>query len=436
MTAESRSLYQRVVHFFDRGLWTPQQTARASLDAAQRALQLVVIVVDGIVEDLILLRASALTYYSVLAMVPLLAIVVAVVGAIGIGEDMIGVLIEQVAVGSPEAGARITELVKSVDFGALGTIGAAMLFATTILGLSSIERSLNRIWGVARERSWERRIPDYLAVLIVAPLVLGVAISLGTTLRSDALVTRLLENPLFAVVYEAGLQQAPLVFLWLGFSFLYWFLPNTRVQVVPAVLGGAVAALLFTLAQWGYVRFNVGVARSNAVFGGFAALPLLFVWIYVSWVIVLLGAEVGYAYQNLDRLRRSRRGLEPSPAEREALGIEVAARIARAFREEGAALQEVALADDLGIAPRHVQALLHDLQRAGIVAPRDEDGHYQLGRAAERIRLLDLLAALRGQRQGPELEPEVRELLAKLDQQTAAALGGVTLADLVDTPSS
>ncbi len=441
MSTKSPGAWDRLSQFVQRDLWSPEATVLRGREWVRRLLQFAVVVGEGIYKDLILLRASALTYYSILALIPLLAIAVSILGALGVGEDLARLVVDQLAVASPEAGDQILELVERVDFGALGTLGAAVLFATTVLGISSIERSLNTVWGVERERPWERRVPDYLAVIVVAPLLLGVAVSLGTTLRSDAVVQRLLELPAFQTLFDLGLRQAPLVFLWLGFAFLYWFLPNTRVRPLSALLGGIVAAVLFSFGQWGYLRFSVGAARSSVLFGGFAALPLLLVWIYISWVIVLLGAEVAFAHQNVVAIGRARRGEDPNPAAREVIGVAIATRIARAFRGSGEALDAQELGETLGVSERAVRSIVADLERARIVAPHGDVRRdaFQLGRSAERISVRDVLDALRGPRQPTaprvRIDEHVQRLLAEMDQEAEKALAERTLADLADEPS-
>lgn len=433
------SLWDRTVRFLQRDLWSPEATARAGRRWLRRGLQFAVIVWEGLVEDLVLLRASALTYYSVLALIPLLAISVSVLGALGVGENVARLLVERFAGAvSPEAGERILEMVQEVRFGALGTVGAAALLLTTVLGIGSIERSLNTVWGVDRERSWDRRFSDYLAVLIVAPLVLGVAISMGTTLQHEALVSRLLTIPAFEMVYSFGLRQATLFFLLFGFSFLYWFLPNTRVRFLSALIGGAVAATLFTLTERAYVGFNVGIARANVLFGSFYFLPVLVVWIYISWVIVLFGGEVACAHQNFMALRRARRGQEPRPAAREAIGLIIAGRMARAFLT-GEAVEVESLAAELGVSLRSVRNVVADLERAGIAALRGDTrlDAYQLGRSAERVRIADVLEAMRGSRATPAMadgpEVPVAELLARMDAEATKALQDLTLADLAES---
>ncbi|RIL07120.1 MAG: hypothetical protein DCC71_04370 [Proteobacteria bacterium] len=442
MAVDLGALRQRVHRYLERDLW--QRRVRPEDGRATRvgraALQLGVVVAQGVSRDQLLLRASALTYFAMLSLIPILAVAIGLVGAFGVSEGLARAVVDRIAVGSPQAGEYILDLVKRVNFRSFGAVGGASLLVTTVLGLSNVEATFNAIWGIERQRSPMRRFSDYLAVLVVAPLLFTAAVSLATSLRSDTFVAQLLEHPLLKQAYELGLGQVPTLLLWLGFSFLYWFLPNTSVRIGPALLGGLVAALLFALAQAIYIGFNVGVARANAIFGSFAALPLLLVWLYVSWTVVLLGCEVAFSAQNLASFRLARVGEEPGPAAREAIGVLVASRVARAFRSgEGVTAEQAA--GDLDVPVRTIRAILADLEAAGIVAARggEELDSYQLGRAAESVSVREVLEALRGRTALPSPENPadrvVRGLIEEVDAGIAGALGGRTLADLLrDVP--
>jgi membrane protein len=429
--------WSRAVDYIDVGVWqTPAAETRMAYEA-RRLLRFGLVLIEGFTDDLMLLRASALTYYSVLALVPLLAIILIVLNGFGVGADTVASMVETLTSVVPEASEKILSVVAGVDLRALGGIGAAILFITTVLGISSIESSLNAIWGVTAARSWDRRLPDYLALIIVLPLLLGVAISLKTTLESDAIVTRLLENPAFSAIYDQGLRSAPLAIYAVGFSFMYWFLPNTRVQLVPCLLGGITAAALFAGTQNVYLSFNVGVSRANAIYGGLAILPLTLAWIYVSWLIVLFGSKVAFAYQNLDRLSRAKRGLVRGPAEREAGGLAIATALARAFHMGSGplALDEIATAVDM--APRDAREVIDRLEAAGIASPCGEvkEEQFQLGREAAEVSLSQVLRALRGERGASDrfgdLSGPLGDVLTGLDRETERALAARTLADLV-----
>jgi membrane protein len=394
------------------------------------------------VRDQLLLRAHALTYLTLLSVVPLLALAFALIELVGGSEQVMRLLVQQFAAGSPEAVDWILDYVGRVKFGALGTIGGALLILTTLLAVGNVEHALNAIWGVTKQRPWVRRIPDYLAVVVISPVLLGVALSLGTSLDSQWLVRRLLENPLFATLYDAGLRQAPTVLVIAGLTFLYWFLPNTDVKPRSALLGGVVAGVLFSVAQGLYVGLSVGVAQYDAIFGGFAALPLLMVWIYFEWAITLLGAEVAYAHQTLPLYRREVRGAPAGPAARERIGLGVALAIAKAFRSGERPWDEDALSEHLDVPLRTVREVIAQLEKAGVVAPvadSTRSGVWQLARPADRVHVADVLDALRGPRETPfglrELAVPVEAVFLELDTCDRAA-GGRTLEELLEEPGS
>ena len=437
MTAGVTELRARVERYLERDIWRRDQRGGTWRRFGRHVLQLAVLVAQGVERNQTLLRASALTYFAMLSLIPLLALAIGLVEAFGARQTLIDQIVQQVKTVNVDAGTWVGERIREISFGSLGAVGGATLFVTTVLALSSVEKALNQIWGVEKQRPLVRRFPDYLAVLVVAPLLLAAAISLAPNLKSEG--EHLVARPVLTALYH----QTPTLVYWAAFTFLYWFMPNTKVRVGPASAGGALAAVLFRLVQWAYVAFQVGAARANAVFGGFAALPILLVWIYFSWAIVLLGAELAFAQQNLASFRRSRQGEDPRPAAREAMGVAIAAYVARAFQAGDGGVTAEHLADALDVPVRTVRGVLAELETAGLVAPRGDarlDG-YQLARAAESIGVDDVLRALRG---SPEevstqvrSDKPVRALLADLERGERSALRDRTLADLAaGAPSS
>jgi len=376
---------------------------------------------EGFVRDRLLLHASALTYFTMISLIPIFAIVVSIAAAIGIDSDFAGGLVEKLAAGAPGLQESIVSQIEAADFKALGGIGAALVFVLTVLGLSNVEGAFNSIWGVKKHRSWGRRFPDYLAILVVVPL-LATGLSLATGLQSEWLVQRLLEYEMFSLVYEMGLRYLPWLTLTGSFALMFWFLPNTSVRFSSALLGGAVSAMLVLIAQDIYLGYSVGAARANALFGAFAQLPLLFVWIYVFWAIVLFGAELAFAHQNLASYRQELRGSSAFPAEREAIALRAALLVARSFDESGPPETAESLAARLGAPIRIVRDVLGQLEAGGILSRRGApalEESFQLGQPSSRIRA--------------EL---VERLLGGLDAAIAHAEGAQTLAELIArTPS-
>lgn len=424
--------------FLADDLWSAEPEQRARLSAL-RLLQFSIMVVEGFVRDRLLLRAAGLAYFTVLSVVPLLAVAVSIAGALGIGtEAFVGWVVQTFAAGSPSAQAEIAALVGRVDFGRLGTASAAVLFLTTLFAISNVESALNGIWGVAEARGWGRRFSDYLAVLVIGPLLGGIALSLSTSMYHPWLLERLLRVGLFERLYHVGLGQLPTLILSGAFAFLYAFLPNTRVRFSSAAIGGVVAGVLTVAAQHVYLDLSVGVTRANLFFGSFAALPLLFAWIYVLWAVVLFGAEIAFAHQNLHQYRREVRGAPAGPAEREAIGLRATLEVARRFRDGDEPLDAGALSDALGVPVRTVREVADRLRGAGILLVQvREDGSeaLQLGRPAERVTVFELLAALRGSRERAGGDARVAELvegvLRQLDASAGEAAGGRSLAELL-----
>ncbi len=429
---------QRVQDFLSKKIWEIEPERRSRLSAI-RLLQFSIMLGEGFVRDHLLLRASALTYFTVLSVVPLLAVVVAIASAVGIGsQSFVEWVVGTVAAGAPEAESTLRSLIERVDFTGSGTLGGGLLFIMTVLAISNVESTFNHIWGVASGRSLARRFSDYLAVIVVAPLLAGLALSWVAAINSQWAASALSDVAVLGVLYDFGGALVPIVMLWVAFGFLYWFLPNTRVQVVSAVIGGAFAGVMVAMAQDVYVDFSVGAARADTFFGGFALLPLLFAWIYVFWAIVLLGAEIAFAHQNFALYRQEVRGDPAGPAEREAIALRIAVEVARCFRESGAAPHAVRLADDLQVPVRTVRSVAEVLQDVGILSLRlddDREEAYQLGRPSDMIRVTHVLDALRGHRGKPigndRASSQVMALLAEIDGESQELSSSVTLADLV-----
>jgi membrane protein len=402
-------------------------------------LQVLLHLYRDIVGDQVLLRAGALTYVTVLSLVPILALAISMIKVFGKSEGLARMIVEPLAAGSPETIDWIVELVQNADFSGLGTIGGIVAFVTSILALGNIEKAFNQIWGVRKQRTWVRRFSDYLTVMIVAPSLLAMSLSLRTTLNSQTLVQKMLTIPFFERTYEMGLQYVPFVTVCLSFAFLYLVLPNTKVRFIPAFTGGVFSGLLFILAQKDFIGLNIGTAKYSAIFGGFATLPLLFIWIYVCWVVVLLGAALAYAVQHLGSLKAYVQDAERSRKDGEALGLDIALSIARAFREGGAALSVSELAQGLNAAMEDVRSRLGWLEDAGVVSTREggDAGNYQLARPADQISALEvwrLGKGIRRSRQNMETASQnaLEQFCYRIERAEEDAAGNLSVLDLLN----
>jgi len=435
----------RIRRFLVEDLWREDfRGADRVTGALLRGVQLGAMIVRGFVEDKLLLRASALTYMSSLAIIPVLVVVLSIIQWLGLSRDLVILGVNQFLAGSPEAVDRIMTFVEGANVGALGSAGGAVFLVTTILSLRHVEETFNEIWGALQSRSWVRRFANYLAVLVAVPLMVGSLFSLSSDGGLEQLIHEANLDPLVGVARGVVLGVGPAVFLCAALTLTYLMLPNTSVRFGSAALGGVIAAVLFIGAQNLYVTFSVGVARYNTLFGGFAFVPLMLVWIYVSWAVVLLGAEIAYAHQHLARYRRDARDRTMSPAEREAVGLRLALEVARIFDAGQPALTAEELAERLGSSVRVVSDLLVRLEQVGIVSVSGDGAGeiaFQLGRPAEKIEVGAVLGAVRGQRaEHPHAlvsDTSVRRTLERVDrllddaEAAADAVGRCTLAEVL-----
>jgi membrane protein len=285
-------------------LWEAE--APGPLGTAFRVLVLTVWKFNAV--DKGLLRASALTYSTLLSLVPLLALMFAVLKGFGVQRRLEPLLVKHIAMGNPEVVHQIIEYVDNTKIGALGALGLVALLFTAVSVLSNIERSFNDIWQVRRGRHVFRKVADYIAMLVVGPILLLASLSLGTVLQTSGAAATL---ELLGPVQNLLLHAAPYVSIWVALALVYLLMPNRRVPLGAAVLGGVVAGTLWKIAEGLYIQFQFGMAKYNAIYGAMAQLPMLLVWVYLSWCLVLLGAELAFVYQlpGRGRFLRARRGL-------------------------------------------------------------------------------------------------------------------------------
>nr|WP_320116481.1 YihY/virulence factor BrkB family protein [uncultured Desulfuromonas sp.] len=249
-------------------------------------------------------HAAALTFNTLLALIPLLAIMFALLKGLGVHNTIEPLLLKQLSVGSEEVVANIITYINNTNVARLGSVGLVMLVFTVLALLSNIEKSFNDLWQVEETRSLFRRFADYFSVVTLGPLFVLAAISMNTSIRSQQVVQWLLSKPVFGDALLMLFEVLPFFAIWAAFIFLYMFVPNTKVKLSSALVGGISAGSLWLLTQWGYVNFQYGVGKYNAIYGTMAALPIFMIWLYVSWMITLLGVQLCWAFQSRCHISR------------------------------------------------------------------------------------------------------------------------------------
>ncbi len=391
----------RASRFFEHDLWGAElDEARGVRGLGVRALRLVTLAIRGFFRDEGLHRASALAFDSVLGLLPFVLLLVAVLKGFGahraLMHDTLRPAINDTlgAMGSDPAMDVVTlrgaflkglDWVDKADLSTLGIVGLGFLFYIVVLVLVSVEKSLNHVFGVARARSIPRKIADYSAILFITPLSGMLAAAVAAAARK--------------VEWLGGnlaLQLSAVVVMGLGLTMLYMVMPFTRVRLRSALVGGGVGGVLWYAVLVVEVHFQVGVARYNALYSTFAAIPLFLVWVFLTWVVVLLGAEITAAHQNSAAYRWRVRGSDADHAARVFVAVRAVAEIVSAFVGNRAPRTLRQLSISMKAPEQLVREILDILVNGGLLARALRRGQpaYVLARDIEPLRLDDVLVAV------------------------------------------
>ena len=368
------------VQFLNADIWRLQAhklPRRRSFWITQ--LRIVLLAVRRFNLDRCELRASALTFYSLLSIVPVVALAFAVAKGFGVEKVLADQLMEKMQ-GQEEVAQRIIgfaqSLLETTKGGAIAGVGIVLLFWTVIKVLGNVEISFNDIWGVNTGRTMGRKFADYLSIMMICPVLLIIARSVTVLLTTQ--VSGLLERLSFlgslADVLIWLLELLPYGVIWLVFTFIYVFMPNTKVELKSALWGGILAGTIYQLVQLTYITFQIGVSNYGAIYGSFAALPLFLVWLQLSWLIVLLGAEISFAHQNVGTYEFEQDCLAASHSFKRMIALMMTSLCVKHFLNAEKPLTAEAISRQLEVPIRLVRSVLAELTEARLLAEIRADG--------------------------------------------------------------
>ena len=389
-------MFGRIHRFFSTDVWLINVDKLPRFRGAlYNQLQLAIYVWREFWRDNSLLRASGLTYTTLLTIVPLLALMFALLKGLGVQRALEPFVLERLTGGSHAVTERIMEYASHIHVGSLGTLGITFLFITMIMVLTNIEMAFNQIWQVRRGRPWLRKCSDYLGLLVILPVAMFVAVSLTTFVKSHVVTQELLSIDFFGRLYVYILKLAPFFVMWLAFSFIYLFMPNTRVNPISASAGGIIGGTLWQVSQWAYIHYQFGYSTYGAIYGALSQLPMLLIWIFVSWIILLLGAEIAFAHQNVANYRLRQR-LKVQPSEQQSYwGLQLLLLVCERFEAGGPPPTIAALAERLELPLAEANALLELLQDIGALRAGGENGLEVLpARDMKHLMVFDLIEGL------------------------------------------
>jgi membrane protein len=365
---------QGVIRFLTGDVWRIRgKDLPRSRSILLRTIRVVILSIRGIMQDKAPLRASALTFYSLLSVVPVAAMIFGIAKGFGFEKTLERMLIKSLE-GQEQIVERVVAfshaMLDSVKGGFVAGVGLLILFYTIIKILSNIESAFNDIWGIKRSRSLGRKITDYLSIMLIGPVLLVLSSTVTVLISSG--VIRVVEDIAYLKIVSPGvfflLGFLPYLSLWILFSFVFVFVPNTKIKLTSGILGGVIAGTLYHIFQWGYIHLQVGVAKYNAIYGSFAALPLFFVWMQLSWLIVLFGAEIAFAHQNEETYEFEQECLTVSHSFKRLLSLWVFDRLVKNFILGEKPWDADRISHELEIPSRLVNQILRDLGASGLVS--------------------------------------------------------------------
>ena len=436
--------FKRTTHFLNHKLW---RVRLDKMDKKQgfflKQLRIFALAIKGFNEDKCMLKSTALTYYTLFSIVPIIALAFAIAKGFGFQETLQKQLLsdfnEQQDI-LKQAFVYADKMLSNTKGGLIAGVGVVLLLWSVMKLLGSIENSFNEIWEIKRDRVWTRKITDYLSIMLIAPVFLILSGSLTVGLKAG--IDNVFSS--FAILSPVGfilLKVFAFALIWGMFVFLYMALPNTKVGFKSAAMGAIVAAMLFELLEWGYVSFQVGVAQYNAIYGSFAALPLFLIWVQYSWFVVMFGAELTFANQNVDHYELENDINNMSIRYKRVIALLIANYVVKNFNEGKEPYTAMQIAKKLDLPVRLARNIIFDFTETGIFneVRMDEDKlvGFQPGISDSKLTVKYILDKLdeKGVNALPMEDTDelkvVQALMKDMDEMMNTAQGNILVKDLI-----
>jgi len=438
-------MISKVIQFIKKDIWYVRKDELPRAKAFfVRQLQMILVSVKGFAEDKCQSQASALTYYTLLSIVPVVALAFAIAKGFGL-EKNLQIQLMDGAEGHEEILTQVfafaNNMLENTKGGLIAGIGVILLIWSVVKVLGNIESAFNDIWQVKRGRTWMRKLTEYTAIMLFAPLVLvlsGASAILGQLM--DAVGDSFLGGVIGPAVHVL-IMLVPYVMVWVLFTFVYLVMPNTKVDVKSALIAGIIAGTAFQISEWAYIEFQVGMSSYNAIYGSFAALPLFLIWTRISWLITLFGAELAFANQNVQRYEFELDSENVSYRFRKLTTLAVAHLLVKNFEEGTKPLTSSELAVELKMPIRLVRQAVFELTETGILSEikieNSNESAYQPALGTDKITVHFVLEKIgnKGYDQIPVGESgavkELRSFLEEFDTVIASSSSNKLLKDIV-----
>jgi membrane protein len=384
------------------------------------------------------IRAMSLAYTTLLSLVPLMVFSFAILKGLGARGDLRFILHEffrPMGAAANQLTESVLQFVANMRGDLLGSIGLAFLVYTVITTIQKVEASFNFVWRVARPRSFGRRFIEYLSVMILGPILLALAVGLLGSAEHSPLAQWLHAVAPLAVTVRLLGQCVPYVIVTLVFTFMYTFIPNTHVEFRAALIGGVTAGIIWALVGKVFTAFLLYSSQMVAVYTGFAIVLTTLIWVYLSWLILLIGAQLAFYLQFPQYLRHGQETIELTGSDREQVGLSIMYLIGRDYGAGKHYWNAARLAAELDVPGIALAPVLASLERAGFIVATENE-QFVPGRDPEGMLLTDILQAVRTVQIGRltvDIHPvnAAAQIMSEVQGAARERLGARTLKDLI-----
>jgi len=405
--------------FIKKDIWL---IVEDKLDDSQHFLlkcfRILLLSIKGFEEDLCLLRASALTLYTLLSIVPIIAMLFGIAKGFGFETTLKQQLLAQI----PKQDSMILQLIgfaenmlASTQGGVVAGIGVIVLFWTVIRVIGNIEESFNHIWKIKKNREFARKLSDYLSLMLLAPVLVIVSSSMTVfvTTQITGLIKKIHLLPEGTVTLLYLLNYSPIVIMSILFSFIFIFMPNKKVHINAGIIAGIITGVFYQIVQWGYLELQIGVSSYNAIYGSFTALPLFIIWLQLGWVFVLFGCEISFFIQYYEIYKYNENFLSLSFRLKKLISLRIMQLIIKRFIRAEKALNTTEISFKLALPISVVRSSLIALIKSKLVVELNSlstsEGAFQPAQDVNYLTIYHVIEAL--EKQGENELPNMKSFI-------------------------
>lgn len=400
-------------------------------------------VLRDIISGQLTLRSMSLVYTTLLSVVPLVAFSFSVLKGLGVHKELeskLYTILEPLGDKGVEITDKLMMLVNNVNGSVLGGIGLTFFIYTAISMVQKIEESFNYVWYVSKPRSFSRRFTEYMLILLIGPVAIAIALGTLASLQNEAIVQWAAQNAILGPIFTATSKLTPFLVVTAVFTALYKYMPNTEVRFGSALVGGLTGGFLWAALGMIFAAFIANSARTQAIYASFAIAITTLIWLYLNWLILLIGSQLAFYFQNPAYMRIGRREPRLSNAMRERLALNIMLIVGSAFRDSNKSIDQRSLSEELRIPSITVMPIISGLEDAGLLTSTETDVLLP-GREMSRIKLGEILDVVRvdgetGSYRDPKWAEAIDSLGDTIDAAVGSTLGDKSLCDLLDEVGS